>query len=215
MTISANSSKRWRLAESQREGGGSLSNHGNPTAAKAIPCSRTPSPSTTKFLIANLELEFRVTRSKQRIEAKSNRKKIAISQSDFSDLVTRHSLALRPPSAKGLLATEFSNRNCRSDQDRHPERPSGVEGSHLRRYGNFASGRSRQISNRNSRFTGFHSTCSKRTTKQISNRNKNDVFAISAFSSRHAFLSASLPPRLAATCRARYNSGSHIEVNQP
>jgi hypothetical protein len=162
MTISANRGKRWRLAESQRAGGGSLSNHGNATAAKAIPCRQMPSPtSATSFLIANLELEFRVSCSKQRTEAKSNRKKIAILQSDFSAVLT-----------------------------------------------------SSPFSNRNGRFTGFHSTCSKHTIKQISNRNKKDISGISASLAPHAFLSASLPPRLAATRRARYNSGSHIEVNQ-
>ena len=201
MKISANSSKRWRLVESQREGAGSLSNHGNATAANAIACRQTPSPtSATRFLIANLELEFRVTCSKQRTEAKSNRKKIAISQSHFSVVLT---------------SSPFSNRNCRSDQDRHPELPSGIEGSHLRQYGNFASGRTRQISNRNSRFTGFHSTCSKHAIKQNSNRNKNDIFGTSASLAPHPFLSASLPQRLAATRFTRYNSGSHIEVNRP
>ena len=164
MTISANSGKRWRLAESQREGGGSLSDDGNATAAKAIACRQTPSPtSTTKFLIANLELEFRVSCSKQRTEAESNRKKIAILQTDFSVVLT---------------SSPFSNRNCRSDQDRHPERPPGAEGSHLRQYGNFASGRTRQISNRNSRLAGFHSTCSKHAIKQNPNRNKNGISAV-------------------------------------
>ena len=134
MKISANSGRRWRLADSQRAGSGSLPNHGSAAVTKAIACKRTPSPtSTTKFpwppflarrggrLIANLELEFRVTRSKQSTEAKANRKKIAILQTDFSVVLT---------------SSAFSNRNCRSDQDPHPERPSGVEGSQLRRYGN-------------------------------------------------------------------------------
>jgi hypothetical protein len=175
MKISASSGRRWRLAESQRGGGGSLTNHGGAAASKAIACRQTPSPASgTKFLwppclvrrggrlIANLELEFRATCSKHRPEAKSNRKKTAISHFDFS-----------------------------------------------------ARGRRRQISNRNIRFTGFHSTCSKQTTKQISNRNKSGVFGLSASLAPHSFLSASLPPRLAATRLARYNSGSHIEVNQP
>jgi hypothetical protein len=163
MTINANSGGRWRLADSQRAGGGSLPDHGSAAASKAIACRQTPSPtSATKFLIANLELEFRVTHSKQRTEAESNRKEIAILQTDFSVL---------------LASSPFSNRN--------------------------------------SRFTGFHSTCSKHTIKQISNRNKNGISAISASFTPHAFLSASLPPRLAASRSARYNSGSHIEVNQP
>jgi|HubBroStandDraft_6_1064221.scaffolds.fasta_scaffold250309_2 hypothetical protein len=163
MTISANSGRRWRVADSQRAGGGSLPDHGGAAASKAIACRQTPSPtSATKFLIANLELEFRVTRSKQSTEAKSNRKKIAILQTDFSVVLT--------PSP---------------------------------------------FSNRNSRFTGFHSTCSKRATKQISNRNKNGISAVSASLAPHALLPASLPARLAATRFTRYNSGSHIEVNQP
>src|SRR5579862_4065967 len=143
MTISANSRTRRRLAESQRASGGSPPNDGNASPPRAIACRPTPaSTSATKFLIANLELEFRVTRSKQRTEAKSNRKKIAILQTDFSVVLT---------------SSPFSNRNCRSDQDRHPERPTGVEGSQqrrygqLRQYGNSASGRSRQFSNRNCR----------------------------------------------------------------
>jgi hypothetical protein len=134
MKISAKSGRRWRLADSQRAGSGSLPNHRSAAVTKAIACKRTPSPtSTTKFpwppflarrggrLIANLELEFRVTRSKQSTEAKANRKKIAILQTGFSVVLT---------------SSAFSNRNCRSDQDPHPERPSGVEGSQLRRYGN-------------------------------------------------------------------------------
>src|SRR5579862_6982499 len=201
MKISANSGRRWRLADSQRAGSGSLPNHGSAAVTKAIACKQTPSPtSATKFLIANLELEFRVTRSKQSTEAKANRKKIAILQTDFSVVLT---------------SSPSSNRNCRSDQDRHPERPTGVEGSQLRRYGNSSSGRSRQFSNRNSRFTGFHSTCSKQTTKQNSNRNKNGISAVSTSLARHAFLPASPPCCLAATRLTRYNSGSHIEVNQP
>ena len=201
MKISAKSGRRWRLADRQRAGSGSLPNHRSAAVTKAIACKQAPSPtSTTKFLIANLELEFRVTRSKQRTEAKSNRKKIAISETDFSVVRT---------------SSPFSNRNCRSDQDRHPKRPSAVEGTQLRQYGNSARGRSDQISNRNSRLTGFKSTCSKHTIKQNSNRNKNDVFALSASPARDRFLSASLPPRLAATRLTRYNSGSHIEVNQP
>ena len=201
MTISANSRTRRRLAESERASGGSPPNDGNASPPRAIACRPTPaSTSATKFLIANLELEFRVTRSKQRTEAKSNRKKIAISETDFSVVRT---------------SSPLSNRNCRSDQDPHPERPSGVEGSQLRRYGNSSSGRSRQFSNRNTRFTGFHSTCSKRATKRNSNRNKNGISAGSATLARHAFLPASPPCCLAATRLTRYNSGSHIEVNQP
>src|ERR1700731_1841561 len=147
MTISANGGKRRRLAESQRVDGGNLTNRSNAAAPKAILYRQTLSlTSHTKFLIANLELEFRVTRSKQRTEAKSNRKKIAILRADFSAVFT-----------------------------------------------------SSPFSNRNSRFTGFHSTCSKRTTKPNSNRNKNDISAVSASLAPHAFLSASLPPHLAAT----------------
>jgi hypothetical protein len=163
MKISANSGRRWRLADSQRAGTGSLPNHGSAAVTKAIACKQTPSPtSATKFLIANLELEFRVTRSKQSTEAKSNRKKIAILQTDFSVVLT---------------SSPFSNRNIR--------------------------------------FTEFHSTCSKRATKRNSNRNKNGISAVSASLARHAFLPASPPCCLAATRLTRYNSGSHIEVNQP
>ena len=177
MKISAQHGRRWRLPEIERAGGDGPSTHRSSLAPRALPRSQAPLPTpSVKVLIANPELEFRVSCSKQRTETKSNRKKtrvlrapwcIAVSHSDFSGVFTRHS----------SLATEFSNRN--------------------------------------SRFTGFRSTCSKRTIKQNSNRNKNGFSAISTAPSRHRFLSASLPPRLAAARFTRYNSGSHIEVNQP
>ena len=64
----------------------------------------------------------------------------------------------RSKGRSSLRAECISNRNCRSDQDRHPERPTGVEGTLLRRSENSARGRSHRISNRNSRFTGFSLT---------------------------------------------------------
>ena len=42
----------------------------------------------------------------------------------------------------------------------------------------FRSSPARQISNRNSRFTGFELSCGKQATKQFSNRNKNAFFGI-------------------------------------
>jgi hypothetical protein len=191
MKISANSGRRWRLAENQRAGDGILPNHSSEAPRKAFPCRQTLSPTPTAKcpwppylvrrgvrLIANARLEFPASHRKQSTATNSNRERMAISPSVFPRLVTRHpSLATSSP---------FSNRNIR--------------------------------------FTGFESTCSKQTIKQISNRNKtryscpprrNDISGVSASLAPHAFLPASLPTRLAATRRARYNSGSHIEVNQP
>jgi hypothetical protein len=74
----------------------------------------------------------------------------------------------------------------------------------------------------------FESTHCKHTTKRNSNRNKTAISGISVAVSMHPCLPApfaspvppclhaSLHPSLvAATRAARYNSGSHIEVNQP
>jgi hypothetical protein len=200
MKISAQHGSRWRLSEDR-----TVPRRGRHAHRGAPSCS-------PEFLIANPRLEMCTSCSKQRTAAESNRERIAIRPRNFLP-ATRHSLILRPPSAqRSLITSTTSNRNCRSDQDRHPERPSGVEGVSWR---HSASGRSRQISNRNSRSAGFHSTCSKHTIKQNSNRNKNSISAISPFSARHRFPSPSLPPCLAATRPSRYNLGSHIEVNQP
>jgi hypothetical protein len=80
MTISANSGRRWRLAESQRAGGSSLPTHSSAAAPKAIPRRQAPSPtSATKFLIANARLEFPTTHRKQSTATNSNRERMGIS----------------------------------------------------------------------------------------------------------------------------------------
>jgi len=61
------------------------------------------------------------------------------------------------------------------------------------------------ISNRNSRFTGFGSTCCKHTPYQISNRNKNAYFAFSdSMSTSHKSRTANREPRTAT--RAAFRS---------
>ena len=61
------------------------------------------------------------------------------------------------------------------------------------------------ISNRNSRFTGFKSTCCKHTPYQISNRDKNAYFAFpNSASPRHESHAATREPR--TTARAAFRS---------
>jgi hypothetical protein len=61
------------------------------------------------------------------------------------------------------------------------------------------------ISNRNSRFTGFGSTCCKHTPYQISNRNKNAHFTFSdSMSTSHKSRTANREPR--TTTRAAFRS---------
>jgi|SRR5579862_201511 len=84
MTISAKRGSRWRLAERQRVGGGSLPNHGISAAPKAIPCGQTPPPtSTAKSLIANARLKFPTAHRKQSTATNSNREWMGISCSSF------------------------------------------------------------------------------------------------------------------------------------
>ena len=166
MAISAKHGGRRRLSGRRRDTRRRLSGRSLVAKISILPIGQTfPLAHAATFLIANARLEFPATRSKQTTAVRSNRERIAVSQSVFSERATRRSL--------------------------------------------------RQISNRNIRFTRFHSTCSKHTIKQNSNRNKNSIFAISASPARHRFLSPLLPPLLAAIRLTRYNSGSYIEVNQP
>ena len=103
MTISANSRRRWRLAESQRAGGGSLPDHGISAAPKAIPCGQTPPPtSTAKFLIANARLEFPSTHRKQSTATNSNRERMGISCLSFSLFWSPEPQA---PSLRNLIVT--------------------------------------------------------------------------------------------------------------
>jgi hypothetical protein len=113
----------------------------------------TASP-IVRFLIANARLKLSATHRKISLLRIPNRERIAFSNHSFSNR-----RAPGPARHSQLITHHFSsNRNCRSDQDRHPERPSGVEGTQLRQFRNSASGRSRQNSNRNTRFTGFQLT---------------------------------------------------------
>jgi hypothetical protein len=101
MTISARTGSRWRLPESPRAHGGrppicrplpilheSQSGNALPESSglpALVPGLVTRHSSLiTEILIANPRLEFRVTRSKQRAGAKSNRERMAISCLLFS-----------------------------------------------------------------------------------------------------------------------------------
>jgi hypothetical protein len=159
MTISANSRRRWRLAESRRAGGVSLPDHSSAAAPKAIPYRPPPSPtSATKFLIANPRLEPHVTHTKQSTATNSNRERMAISCLSFSAF---SGFEPQAASLHNLIVTPRLE---------------------------------------------FRATRTKQTLSSISNRYK---LHFSRRPQSHPCLRV-----LAATRRARYNSGSHIEVNQ-
>ena len=131
-----------------------------------------PLPCSSEFLIANPELEFRVSCSKQRSGAKSNRKKIAISCLPFSAFSGSEPQAaslqnLWPPYLERLIVTPRLE---------------------------------------------FRATLTKQTSSSISNRYKTHF---SPYLPWPSCFRASMPCRLAAARLTRYNSGSHIEVNQP
>ncbi len=75
-----------------------------------------PKALTSTFLIANPRLEFRLTHTKQSSLIFSNRERIAICRVVFV------------PGGRSF-SSSVNDRNWRSVQDRHPERPSGVEGT--------------------------------------------------------------------------------------
>ena|ERR1700720_1785747 len=91
-----------------------------------------PQASSLQNLIANLELEFLLTHSKQRSGTDSNRKFFAIFHRTFpgprsSRLITRHSLA-----QNRLGACERSPHHCRSNRDtaiRISRNPNETKGS--------------------------------------------------------------------------------------
>jgi hypothetical protein len=180
-----------------------------------------PQASSLQNLIANARLEFRVTRTKQSTATKSNRERIAILQSGFSGLVTRHPslvtlfrsrpIATDDPTRIGILSDQRRSKELSSDPAkilRTAEAPATFL------IATFANSK-------------FESTHCKHATKQNSNSNKTAISGISAPASLHPCLPASFaslspcrpaslhPSMVAATRRARYNSGSHIEVNQP
>ena|SRR5579862_5136979 len=164
MTISANSGKRRRVAESRRVCDGSLPDHSSAYAPKAILCGLTPSPtSTPKFpwppclvrrggrLIANARLEFLATQRKQSTATNSNRERMGIPCLSFSLFSSPEPQA---SSLRNLIVTPRLE---------------------------------------------FCATPTKQSSSSISNRYK---------------MHFSPPCCLAATRFTRYNSGSHIEVNQ-
>jgi hypothetical protein len=176
-----------------------------------------PQASSLQNLIANARLGIRVTRSKQRTGARSNRERIAILKCDFSGLVTRHPslvtlfrsrlIATDDPTRIGILSDQRESKELSSDPAKI-QRMAEAPATFL--IATFA-------------ISEFESTCCKQTTKQISNGNKIAISGISAPASLHpcpravspCLLASLHPSLLAATRAARYNSGSHIEVNQP
>jgi hypothetical protein len=219
MNISAKTGSRGRLSESQRARGRGLSTQGRAAAPQALSCGRTPLPSsTTKFLIANLELEFRVIHTKQSIAPKSNRERMAISPSAFSELATRHSLALRPSTAEGafiasirqfLIATDDPTRiGILSDHRESKELSCGT--MEILRAAEAA-----RFLIATFDFQDFTQLAKNTALNKILIATKTTFPQFSASPSPHPFLPASVSPRLAATRPSRYNSGSHIEVNQP
>src|SRR5579864_5119573 len=165
MTINANSGSRWRLAESERVGGGSPPDDGNASPPRAMLCRQTFSPTpTAKFpwppclvrrrgrLIANARLEFPATHRKESTAISSNRERMGISCLLFSLFSGPEPQA---PSLRNLIVTPRLE---------------------------------------------FSATRTKQSSFSISNRYK---------------MHFSPPCCLAATRFTRYNSGSHIEVNQP
>jgi len=165
MTINANSGSRWRLAESERVGGGSPPDDRNASPPRAMLCRQTFSPTpTAKFpsppwlvrhggrLIANARLESAATHRKQSTATNSNRERMGISFLSFSLFSSPEP---RAPSLRNLIVTPRLE---------------------------------------------FCATPTKQSSFPISNRYK---------------MHFSPPCCLAATRFTRYNSGSHIEVNQP
>src|SRR6202030_723285 len=221
MTISAETNSRTRLLESPRARSVASSVR-RPFATSRRPfpvlSSLEPQASSLQNLIANARLEIRVTRTKQRTATKSNRERIAILKSGFSGLVTRHPslvtlfrsrlIATDDPTRIGILSDQRESKELSSD-------PAKI----LRTAEAPATFLIATVAN-----SGFESTHCKHATKRNSNRNKIAISGISVAVSMPpcflrvpaSLLPASLHPSMvAATPRARYNSGSHIEVNQP
>ena len=213
MTISAKTGSRWRLQGSPRARGNRPSIRcpfAIPRRPFSVLSSLEPQASSLQNLIANARLEFRVTHTKQSTGAKSNRERIAILQSGFSGLVTRHPslvtlfrsrlIATDDPARIGVLSDQRESKELSSDPVkllRTAEAPATFLIATLA-------------------ISEFESTHCKHTTKQNSNSNKTAISGISVAVSMPPRLHASLHPSMvAATRAARYNSGSHIEVNQP
>jgi hypothetical protein len=218
MRISAKIGTRWRLLGSPR-GHGVRPSVRRPFATPRRPfsvlSSLEPQASSLQNLIANARLEIRATRTKQSTATKSNRERIAILQSGFSDLVTRHPslvtlfrsrlIAIDDPTRMGILSDQRQSKELSSDPAKIL-RTAQAPATFL--IATFV-------------ISEFESTHCKHTTKRNSNSNKTAISGISA----PASLLPSRPPSFPASClpaslvaaarRARYNSGSHIEVNRP
>lgn len=173
MKISEKHGSRRRLSEGRTAPRRGLPAQRVSAAFRTFPLRQAPVPTSAAiFLIANPELEFRVSCSKQRTAAKSNRKKIAISCLPFSAFSGSEPQAaslqnLWPPYLERLIVTPRLE---------------------------------------------FRATLTKQTSSSISNRYKTHF---SPYLPWPSCFRASMPCRLAATRLTRYNSGSHIEVNQP
>ena len=167
MKLSAKHGSRRRLLKSRIAPRRGLPAQRVSVAFRTFPPRQAPVPTSAAiFLIANPELEFRVSYSKQRTGAESNRKKIAVLRSSFSIF-----------SGSGPQASSLPN----------PWPPC----------------RGRLIVTPRLEFRAIRT---KQTLSSISNRYKMHFSG----------LPQSLPsfPHLAAARLTRYNSGSHIEVNQ-
>jgi hypothetical protein len=220
MRISAETGSRWRLQGNPGARGDRPSVRrpfAIPRRPFSVLSSLEPQASSLQNLIANARLEFRVTRTKQSPATKSNRERIAILQSGFSGLVARHPslvtlfrsrlIAIDDPTRIGILSDQPESKELSSDPAkilRTAEAPATFL------IATFAKSK-------------FESTRCKHATKRNSNSNKTAISGISVAVSMHHCPRASLHPRLlvspapavADARSARYNSGSHIEVNQP
>ena len=220
MTISAKTGSRRRLPGSPRACGDRPSIRrpfAIPRRPFSVLSSLEPQASSLQNLIANARLEFRVTRTKQSAATKSNRERIAILKPGFSGFVTRHPslltlfrsrlIATDDPTRIGILSDQRESKELSSDPAKI-QRTAEAPATFL--IATFANSK-------------FESTHCKHTTKQNSNSNKTAISGISVGVSMPPCPRASLHPRLlvspapavADARSARYNSGSHIEVNQP
>jgi hypothetical protein len=185
MRISAKTGSRWRLLGSPRARGDRPSIHvpfAIPRRPFSVLSSLEPQASSLQNLIANARLEIRATRTKQRTGAKSNRERIAILRSGFSDLVTRHPslvtlfrsrlIATDDPTRIGILSDQRESKELSSDPAKIL-RTAEAQATFL--IATFA-------------ISEFESTRSKHATKQNSNSNKTAISGISAAVSMPPFL---------------------------
>jgi hypothetical protein len=168
MKISEKHGSRWRLSEGRTAPRPGLFAQRAAVAVGISPVEQAfPLTCSSEFLIANARLEIRVTHSKQRTEAESNRKRMAISCLSFSAFSGSEPQAASlhnpwPPCRGRLIVTPRLE---------------------------------------------FRATRTKQTSSSISNRYKMHFSRVPQ--SHPCFLV------LPATRPSRYNSSSHIEVNQP